>query len=299
MFGYINVNRKELSRADEEIYQSYYCGLCRQLKDAAGMKGQMLLNYDMTFLILLQSGLYELEHEEITFNCVLHPAKKKLAYINEATSYAADMDIILSYHNLMDDYRDDKNQAKRLLASSLEKDCRRIREKYPWQAQAVEEYMEKLTAAQNRKETNLDIVSGYTGEMLGELFVWREDLWEKDLRNMGFYMGKFIYLMDAYDDLEKDERRGSYNPLRELKRQSGKDYETFCRQALTSLMSECAKSFERMPILLHAELIRNILYSGVWTRYEYLQLKRKRDKEKEISRAKRNRDLIALAKEEK
>lgn len=64
-------------------------------------------------------------------------------------------------------------------------------------------------------------------------------------------------------------------------------------------MSECAKSFERMPILLHAELIRNILYSGVWTKYEYLQLKRKRDEEKERSRAKRNRELIALAKEEK
>lgn len=299
MFGYINVNRKELSKENEQIYQSYYCGLCRQLKDAAGMKGQMLLNYDMAFLILLLSGLYELEHQEITFSCILHPAGKKLAYINEATAYAADMDIVLSYYNLMDDYRDDKSQTKRLLASALEKDCGRIRDKYPRQVRAVEEYMEKLAAAQDRKESNLDIVSGYTGEMLSELFVWREDLWEKDLRNMGFYMGKFIYLMDAYDDLKKDEKKGSYNPLRSLKRQSGKDYETFCRQALTSLMSECAKSFERMPILLHGELIRNILYSGVWTKYEYLQLKRKRDEEKERSRVKRNRELIALAKEEK
>lgn len=299
MFGYINVNRKELSKEDEQVYQSYYCGLCRQLKDTSGMKAQVLLNYDMAFLILLLSGLYELEHQEVLFSCVLHPAGKKLAYINEATAYAADMDIVLSYHNLMDDYRDDGSQTKRLLASALEKDCETIRIRYPRQVRAIEEYMEKLAEAQERKESNLDIVSGYTGEMLSELFVWREDLWEKDLRNMGFYMGKFIYLMDAYDDLKKDEKKGSYNPLRSLKRQSGKDYETFCRQTLTSLMSECAKSFERMPILLHAELIRNILYSGVWTKYEYLQLKRKRDEEKERSRAKRNRELIALAKEEK
>ena len=61
MFGYINVNRKELSKEDEEIYQAYYCGLCRQLKDTAGVKGQMLLNYDMAFLILLQTGLYDLQ----------------------------------------------------------------------------------------------------------------------------------------------------------------------------------------------------------------------------------------------
>ena len=299
MFGYINVNRKELSKEDEAVYQSYYCGLCRKLKNVAGMKGQMLLNYDMAFLILLQTGLYELDHEEVTFNCVLHPSKKKLAYINEATSYAADMDIVLSYHNLMDDYRDDRSQTKRILASILEKDCERIRKVYPRQVKAVEDYMEKLAAAQEKKERNLDIVSGYTGEMLSEIFVWKEDIWEKDLRNMGFYMGKFIYMMDAYDDLEKDERKGNYNPLLYLKRQSGNDYETFCRQALSSLMSECAKSFERMPILLHGELLRNILYSGVWTRYEYLQLKKKREKEKEQTRAKRNRDLSALAKEEK
>ena len=117
MFGYINVNRKELSKEDEEIYQAYYCGLCRQLKDTAGVKGQMLLNYDMAFLILLQTGLYELENEEITFNCVIHPTGRKLAYINEATAYAADMDILLSYHNFMDDYRDDGSRTKQLLAS--------------------------------------------------------------------------------------------------------------------------------------------------------------------------------------
>lgn len=299
MFGYINVNRKELSKEEEKTYQAYYCGLCRKLKDVAGMKGQLLLNYDMTFLILLLSGLYELEYEEIMFNCVLHPAKKKLAYINEVTSYAADMDIILSYYNLMDDYHDDKSQAKRLLASALAKDCEKIKKKYPRQVKAVQDYMINLETAQKRNETNLDIVSGYTGEMLSELFVWKEDLWEKDLRNLGFYMGKFIYLMDAYDDLEKDLKRGSYNPLRDLKRQSGKDYETFCRQTLTSLMSECAKSFERMPILQHAGLIRNILYSGVWTRYEYLQLKRKKDQEKEKSRDKKSREIYMPGKEVK
>ena len=298
MFGYINVNRKELSKEDEEIYQAYYCGLCRQLKDTAGVKGQMLLNYDMAFLILLQTGLYELENEEITFNCVIHPTGRKLAYINEATAYAADMDILLSYHNFMDDYRDDGSRTKQLLASVLKKDCERIRGKYPRQVQAVEDYMRRLGEAQTRNEKNLDIVSGYTGEMLGELFVWIEDIWAKELRNMGFYMGKFIYLMDAYDDLEKDTRKGSYNPLRYLKRQSGKDYETFCRQTFTSLMSECAKSFERMPILLHSEIIRNILYSGVWTRYEYLQLKRRRDREKEQERtSKKSGGQATLAKE--
>ena len=141
--------------------------------------------------------------------------------------------------------------------------------------------MRKLAEAEARREKNIDIVAGYTGEMLGELFVWKEDVWEKDLRNMGYYMGKYIYILDAYDDLEKDEKHGNYNPLRSLKKECGKDYETFCRQSLTSLMAECAKSFERMPILMHAEILRNIIYSGVWTKYEYTRLKKKRELEKE------------------
>ena len=60
MFGYININRKELTKEDAKAYQAYYCGLCRELKNSCGTKGQMLLNYDMTFLIVLLGGLYEL-----------------------------------------------------------------------------------------------------------------------------------------------------------------------------------------------------------------------------------------------
>ena len=72
MFGYIYVNRKELSEEDRKDYQSYYCGLCQALRKSSGVKGQVLLNYDMTFLIILLSGLYELENKEEEFFCPLH-----------------------------------------------------------------------------------------------------------------------------------------------------------------------------------------------------------------------------------
>lgn len=106
MFGYIYINQKELSVENKKAYQAYYCGLCQSLRKNSGIKGQMLLNYDMTFLIILLTGLYELENEEAEFVCPLHPGKKKLAYINEATRYAAEMNVILSYHNMQDDWRD-------------------------------------------------------------------------------------------------------------------------------------------------------------------------------------------------
>lgn len=276
MFGYININQKELSEESKKIYQSYYCGLCHQLKDVAGRKGQMLLNYDMTFLVVLLTGLYESESQSQEFGCVLHPMKKHTLRRNEATEYSADMNIILSYQNFEDDWKDERNYTKKAFAKLLNKDYQRIMEKYPRQVKAVETYMEQLDLAEKNKETNLDVIAGLTGTMLGEIFAWKDDMWADELRCMGFYMGKFIYLMDAYEDVEDDRKKKSYNPFLLIAEENEKDLDTFCRLMLTSMMSECAKSFERLPILLHADILRNILYSGVWSKYEYNRLKKQK-----------------------
>lgn len=280
MFGYININQKELTEENRKTYQAYYCGLCRRLKSNCGAKGQMLLNYDMTFLVVLLTGLYELENKESEFICALHPTKKRRVWINEATDYAADMNLILAYHNLIDDWKDEKAYTKKAFVKMLDKDYTRIMSKYPRQVKAIEEFMKKTEEVERNNETNLDAVAGLTGEMLGEVFCQREDEWAEELRTLGFYMGKFIYIMDAYEDYDSDLSKNEYNPLTFLVSESVQDMDTLCRLLLTSMMSECAKSFERLPILLHADILRNILYSGVWSKYEYLQLKKKKTEEK-------------------
>ncbi|MCD8301046.1 MAG: DUF5685 family protein [Clostridiales bacterium] len=275
MFGYITVNHKSLSEENRQEYQSYYCGLCHVLKKSNGRKAQLLLNYDMTFLVILLTGLYELHNEEVTLPCAVHPGKKR-AWINDATRYASDMNILLSYYNLVDDWKDDKNLPKHVLSVMLRKDFARLTVKYPRQARALEHYVSRLDMLEGKREENIDAISGLTGEMLGEIFAWKDDIWAEELHCLGFYMGKFIYLMDAYEDLTKDERRGEYNPFEKMAKENPDEFETWSKLILTSMMSECAKSFERLPILLHADIIRNILYSGVWSKYEYLQQKKKK-----------------------
>ncbi|MBO5523272.1 MAG: hypothetical protein J5986_06300, partial [Roseburia sp.] len=192
MFGYININQKELSEESREAYQSYYCGLCRRLKTNCGAKGQMLLNYDMTFLIVLLTGLYELENQSSDILCALHPTKKRRVWLNEATDYAAAMNLILAYHNLIDDWKDDRAYSKKAFAKMLDKDYHKVMEQYPRQVKAVEEYMKKTEELEKRQEKNLDLAAGLSGEMLAEIFCWKEDEWAEELRTMGFYMGKFI-----------------------------------------------------------------------------------------------------------
>ncbi|SDB41756.1 hypothetical protein SAMN02910298_02074 [Pseudobutyrivibrio sp. YE44] len=285
MFGYINVNREQLSKEDKQIYQTFYCGLCRELGKNAGQKARMLLNYDLCFLAILLQGLYEPEINKEDFRCLIHPFKSRNGFVSEAITYATHMDIILSYHSLMDNYADDNSKISGMAASSLKKDYDRIAAKYPRQTGAVEQYIKKLSIAEANHEDNIDKVSSYTGEMLGELFNWKQDDWGHTLHCMGYYMGKFIYIIDAYDDLKKDERRGSYNPLLFMKNESPKEFETFVRINLTSLMAECAKSFERLPIVDNVNILRNIIYSGVWTRYEYLQLRGKKKENSASSKA--------------
>lgn len=280
MFGYININQKIMTEENKNAYQAYYCGLCRRLKTNCGAKGQMLLNYDMTFLIVLLTGLYELTNEISEITCALHPTKRRTVWMNDVTDYAADMNLVLAYHNLIDDWKDDKAYPKKAFAKILDKDYARIADKYPRQVAAIEEYMRKTEEVEKRCETNLDAVAGLSGEMLGEVFCWREDEWAEELRTLGFYMGKFIYIMDAYEDYDADLQKGAYNPLIPLLKERKEDMDTLIRLLLTSMMSECAKSFERLPILLHADILRNVLYSGVWSKYEFLQLKKRKAEEK-------------------
>ena len=115
-------------------------------------------------------------------------------------------------------------------------------------------------------EQNADIMAGIFGEIMAELFVFRHDEWEAALRKIGFFLGKFIYLMDAYEDVEKDIKTGNYNPLKQIF-PNNPDFADNCRELLTMMMAECSREFERLPILLYADILRNILYSGVWCRY--------------------------------
>ena len=99
---------------------------------------------------------------------------------------------------------------------------------------------------------------------MAEIFSWKKDLWSKDLRRLGFYLGKFIYLCDAWDDREQDGGNGCYNPF--LASEHSYTEEDIA-QILTMMAAEAARSFERLPVVEDAEILRNILYSGIWVKY--------------------------------
>ncbi len=266
MFGYVTINKPELKLREFQRYQGYYCGICRSLRLRHGFWGQMMLNYDLVFLAALLTGLYEGKEYLAMRRCVLHPSGKHLSIQNSCIDYAADMTVLLACHNLMDDWQDDRNAAALAAAGLLKRSCGLLEKKYPRQWRAAKREIQRLHGYERAGSADLDGAAGCMGALLGEILVWREDPWEETLRAMGFYLGKFIYLMDAYEDLPQDERRGRYNPL--LSERGRPDFEEWFAQILTMMMAGCAREFERLPILKDVAILRNILYAGVWTRYD-------------------------------
>ncbi len=273
MFGYITVNRGELKVKDLEKYQAYYCGVCQDLKKSCGNLSRMTLTYDMTFLAILLTGLYEEKPRREKHFCLFHPFQKKLCLRNSCTQYAADMNVLLVYHNLMDDWLDEKKKKSLVAARLLQHSYGRVAARYPRQVGAICSYLKALHQVEEKKEGDLDRAAGLTGQLMGEIFRYREDIWAEDLEKLGFYLGKFIYLMDAYEDTKKDRKSGNYNPFLGLVDQE--DYQEKALQVLTMMAASASKAFERLPVLENVDILKNILYAGIWTRYQMLRTEQK------------------------
>lgn len=266
MFGYVNINKQELKVKEYYKYKAYYCGLCHQLKQNYGRFGQMTLTYDMTFLIIVLTSLYESQVNQIRKRCLAHPTVKHDMIMNEISDYAADMNIALTYHKFLDDWSDDHSVLGLGGANLLKRRYKKIERQYPRQCERIRICLEQLALLEKNKETNLDQITRPFGELMGELFVYREDQWKDTLFQLGFYLGKFIYLLDAYDDLEKDIKTGSFNPFESMQKRESFDEDI--NQILTMMMSECTNAFEKLPLFWDVELLRNILYAGVWKKYD-------------------------------
>ncbi len=282
MFGYITICEPELKVKDLRRYKAYYCGLCRKLKEEYGVTGQITLTYDMTFAIILLTSLYESEARTSMHRCKVHPVKKQVMLQSEMTEYAADMNVLLAYYHMKDDWKDEKKVSGFLGTGVLKRKADKIIRKYPRQSRVIAGCLGHLSELERMNSTDIDKTAGAFGRLMGDLLVYKEDIWEKNLRKIGFYLGKFIYLMDAYEDLEEDLKKGCYNPLVELHKQE--DYEERIQQILCMMIAECSAEFERLPCLLDVDILRNILYDGVWNHYNKIQQKKMEEnsrKEKE------------------
>jgi len=266
MFGYIQPSKRVMSEDEQTCYRGYYCGLCHKLKDDYGLSFTPFHNNDLTFLYLLLSGLEEPDEQVTTERCVIHPLRKVPLTRNEISSYCAAMTITLSYYKALDDVKDEGKHKKN--AKRLGRLMPAIREAYPDTIQAIEDGLDHISALEDEECTDLDTMTKAFGQVFGAITAY-DDAWHDELFTLGDMLGRFIYLMDAWDDLADDVKSGAYNPLKPIR--DREDLETYVESLLEMMMAEAVAVFETLPVLTNASIIRGILYSGVWARFEALR----------------------------
>lgn len=276
MFGYINVYKDELKIKDFRRYRAFYCGVCRSLGEKYGLTGRLTLSYDMTFLAMLLTSLYEDDVKIDMHRCIVHPVKAHETICNEYTDYAAAMNVMLTYYKLKDDWEDDGNVVANSLSFVLSRAFSKARYLYPEQAKAIKRYIRAQKKCEQRNEKSIDRAATPTGELLSYLFDYRHDVWGRQLNTMGFFIGKFIYIMDAYEDVFKDIKKSDYNPFRDIC--ASKSFDDNVKSMLTMLAAECAKAYEHLPIVDNDDIIKNILFAGIWGKYNEIRTKRTNNK---------------------
>lgn len=267
MFGYVMPLKGELKVREYDIFRAYYCGLCREIGRISQVS-RVTLTYDMAFLALLLSSIYMDREATGRYFCPFKMKKVNTAPSNEFLKYAAYMNIILSNRKLMDNYNDDRNLFS-LIASKFIK-VKGMPLELNEKVKIIDNHLKKLNELEKSKCSSIDETGGCFAELTGEIFSTTDDSTGKIMRVLGYNIGKWIYTLDAYDDLIDDIKKNNYNPFIYCFKYDGREPEKFrdsikenVKFVLIKCLDEVSKAFELLKIKKNRGIIENIIYIGM------------------------------------
>ncbi|MBP3359666.1 MAG: hypothetical protein J6N52_02330 [Clostridia bacterium] len=275
MFGYVNVLRDDLKVRDYMNFRAYYCGLCRAIGKSFSQTARLGLSYDMTFLAVLLSALSDSPSEYKTGPCLTHPLGKRCSVINDpAVDYAANASVILYYSKMKDDWHDEHSLTALLGIIAYAGSYKKASRNYPELSEKIKSLLDDLSSLEEQRSNDIDLAADCFAKITGELF--SPDFTGENKRPaawLGYNIGRWIYVIDAFSDMEKDFRKKSYNPF--LIGFDGKDMESYKKQlaknlsvSLTFTLENAVSGFDLMKIYKNGEILKNVLYLSLKTRQD-------------------------------
>lgn len=269
MFGYIKTDYPYLYMKDNILYKAMYCGLCKGIGKTCGQKARFLLNYDLTFLSIFLHNVYGLDVKVEKQRCIAHHVvKRPIAVPDELTLRIANLNVILAYHKLNDNVIDDGSG--RIKRSIFKSSYKKAKKKEPVLDKIVENWYSKLLKLEKDNCDSIDISADPFGQMISSLV--KEllgDKFDQNISTLSYYLGKWIYLIDALDDFDKDKKKESFNVFvnaftdcntkQEFLDKYSKDI-IFIFGEIISTIEECSKN---VKYNFNNDLIYNILVLGI------------------------------------
>jgi len=281
MLGYVTTEKQELKLREYEIYRGYYCGVCKSIGKRYGQIPRLALSYDAAFLAMVLASLSNDPDLVTKEHCIIHPVKKNTAIRNDAIDYAADVMLILTWHKLQDDANDEKKASAKAALTLMKPLYTKIRRSRGILCDKIGENLREMAQLEKDKSNNLDLVAEMFAKILETVFISGPNLADKDtqrvLGRLGYHLGKWIYLMDAWDDLEDNIKTGAYNPLvyryefdgvEESTKEFRERIKSTCEWHLLVCCEEMGKALDLLEIKKNSGIIENIVYLGLLRRTE-------------------------------
>lgn len=281
MFGYITPVKSELKVKDFERFRSYYCGLCLSIKNKFGNIPRIGLNYDATFFAVLMDGLNMQETNILITPCMRHPIEKTVSISkNIALDYATDLNIALIYYKVLDDARDDRDLKSLVLSKTLKPYYKKI--SFQNLDSIIKDNLDKLHILEvSGGFSSIDEISHPFSHIIGEVlkecpFELKEEnkTTRNKLYNFGYSFGKWIYLIDALDDLKDDMTHGKFNPIAKVYNKNNLSYPELWDAIkekvdfiLAVLAYNCSEILLELPIVKNNDIIENVINLGLMEKY--------------------------------
>lgn len=213
MFGYIRTDPAYLYGKDDILYRALYCGLCKTIGRTCGQNARFALNYDLTFLSAFAHNVCGEDVQIRKERCVAHWFRKRpMAGTDPLTERIARMNLILTYHKLSDDVID--SGRRRGTRAFFRRAYRKASAAEPEFDRIVRERYEELLALERAQCDGIDRAADPFGKMLSELScALLKERSTAQTERLFYGVGKWIYLIDALDDIDRDIRKKEYNPF--------------------------------------------------------------------------------------
>ena len=270
MFGYVKTDLPNLYVKDTVLYKASYCGLCKSIGCVCGQRGRFALNYDLTFLSIFAHNILNVDMQIEKEHCVVHwLTKRPVAKNDEITQRIACLNLILAYYKFNDDIIDEKkSKGKKLFFS---KACKKARKKEPFFDEIVKKHYSNLIELEKIKCNSLDRVSDTFGCMMQDIV--KELLGDKadnKVLEVAYSLGKWIYLIDALDDFDKDIKKSNYNvftyefPSASSKEELLKVHGKEVVQIFGNLLNDLSENSKNLNYNFNHDLIDNVLQKGLF-----------------------------------
>lgn len=269
MFGYLDIDKNKLEDGQRGLWQTFMCGLCFSTKKLYGNLPRTFISNDVNFFNVLFHSVTQTDVEVEQKRCFSHPLKKRpILQLTDLTDKLATANVLLTYWNVYDDTIDGGSATKKTALKLLKRAYRQAQRDFPQLDEMLATRYQQLRELEQSNGTSIDRVAHSFAKLSQDfcVLVLENDASEY-LQTLCYNVGKWIYLVDALDDAEKDIKRHNYNPfVASYGATSAQDlaekYDEL-QFEMFAVLNRIAQSYNDLNLSKYTCILNNVLFDSI------------------------------------